>query len=67
MKISDLTKKEIEKIMERINLTDEERNIFELIIRGKTIKEIASRLNISIRTTERRVKTIKEKIKKSED
>lgn len=62
MKISDLGKKEIENIKVTINFTDEEKTIFELLIRGKTIKEISFRMDISIRTCERRVKKIRDKI-----
>lgn len=62
MKFSELTKPELERIVENANFTEEEERIFKLLSRNFTQKEIVCRLSMSIRTLERRVKNIKNKI-----
>lgn len=64
MKFSDFTKPELERIVENANFTEEEVRIFRLLSRDFTQKEIAHRLSMSTRTLERRVRNIKNKIKR---
>ena len=64
MKFSELTKPELERIVENANFTEEEVRIFRLLSRDFTQKEIAHRLSMSTRTLERRVRNIKNKIKR---
>lgn len=64
MKFSNFTKPELEKIIENANFTEEEDRIFMLLSRNFTQKEIAYRLSMSVRTLERRVKSIKSKIER---
>lgn len=64
MKFSELTKPELEKILENANFTEEEERIFMLLSRNFTQKEIAHRLSMSTRTLERRVRNIKNKIER---
>lgn len=64
MKFSELTKPELEKILENANFTEEEGRIFKLLSRNFTQKEIATRLCVSQRTLERRIRSIKNKIER---
>lgn len=64
MKFSELTKPELERIIENANFTEEEERIFKLLSRNFSQKEIAHRLSMSTRTLERRVKNIKNKIER---
>ena len=64
MKFSDFTKPELERIIENANFTEEEVRIFKLLSRNFTQKEIAYKLSMSVRTLERRVKSIKSKIER---
>ena len=67
MKISELTKPELEKIIENADFTDEEERIFKLLSKGKTITQIAIRVSLCERTVNRKVIKIKQKIKRLED
>ena len=58
MKFSRLTKPEIEGILTNANLTDDEEQIFKLLCRGITQKEVSYKMNISVSTVERYVKEI---------
>lgn len=64
MKFSELTKPELEKILENANFTEEEERIFKLLSRNFTQKEIVTRLCVSQRTLERRIRNIKNKIER---
>lgn len=64
MKFSELTKPELEKILENANFTEEEGRIFKFLSRNFTQKEIATRLCVSQRTLERRIRSIKNKIER---
>ena len=66
MKFSKLTKPELETIIKNANFTEQEEEIFYLLARGFTSKEIAMRLCLSTRTVERRIFDIKQKIKRLE-
>lgn len=63
MKFSRLTKPEIEGILARANFTDEEEQIFRMLCRGITQKEVSYKLSISVSTVERTVREIKRKWK----
>lgn len=62
MKFSKLTKPELEEILKNANFTDEEAEVFKLLVADKSLEEVSQRLLISKTTTSRRVATIKEKI-----
>lgn len=64
MKLSELTKPELDKITENANFTEEEERIFKLLSRNFSQKEIAVRICMSQRTLERRVRSIKNKIER---
>lgn len=62
MKLSKLTKPELDRIKECANFTDDEVEIFELLAKGKSITEISYSTNISCRTVSRRINGIYRKI-----
>ena len=66
MKFSELTKPELDTILENANFTEEEEDIFKLLSRGKSIIEIAEHIMICERTVNRKVIKIKKKIGKLE-
>ncbi len=67
MRFSELTKPELEEIFKNANFTDEETEIFALLVADKSLEEIAQRLLLSKATISRRVKNIKNKTERSED
>lgn len=67
MKFSELTKPELDKITENANFTEEEQEIFKLLMANKSLEEIAQRLLLSKATISRRVKSIKNKAERSEN
>ena len=67
MKFSELTKPELDKITENANFTEEEQEIFKLLMANKSLEEIAQRLLLSKATISRRVKNIKNNAERSED
>ena len=66
MKLSELTKPELEKIKENANFIDEELRIFKLLSQDKSITDIAVRMSASSRTINRKISKIKQKISKLE-
>nr|DAH78413.1 MAG TPA: ECF sigma factor [Caudoviricetes sp.] len=66
MKLSELTKPELEEIKENANFTDEELRIFKLLSQDKSITDIAVRMSASSRTINRKISKIKQKISKLE-
>lgn len=66
MKLSKLTKPELEEIFRNANFTEEEEKVFWDLSRGISQKEISFRHSISVSTVERRVKSIKNKLKRLE-
>lgn len=66
MKLSELTKPELEKIKENANFTDEKLRIFKLLSQDKSITDIAVRMSASNRTINRKISKIKQKISKLE-
>ena len=67
MKFSELTKPELDKITENANFTEEEQEIFKLLVADKSLEEIAQRLLLSKATISRRVQKIKSKAERSEN
>ena len=66
MKFSKLTRPELEVILKNANFTNEEAEVFELLVADKSLEEVSQRLLISKTTTSRRVADIKEKIERSQ-
>lgn len=66
MKLSKLTKPELDEIINNANFTEEEIEVFKLLARGKTITEIAQQVSVCNRTVNRRVERIKSKISRLE-
>ena len=51
MKFSKLTRPELEEILKNANFTDEEAEVFELLVANKSLEEVSQRLLISKTTT----------------
>ena len=66
MKLSKLTKPELEEIFRNANFTEEEEKVFWDLSRGISQKEMSFRHSISVTTVERRVRSIKNKLKRLE-
>ena len=66
MKFSKLTRPELEEILKNANFTNEEEEVFKLLVADKSLEEISQRLLISKTTTSRRVADIKDKIERSQ-
>lgn len=66
MKLSKLTKPELERISNNANFTEEEFEVFKLLTKGKTITEIAQQISVCNRTVNRRVNKIMSKINRLE-
>lgn len=64
LKLHKLIKPELEELKENCNFTDEESDVFNMLSRGKGIREISIIMNISEPTVSRRIKNIKEKIER---
>lgn len=62
MRLSALTKPEVEFFRENGNFTDDERKVFDMLTRGKTYTEMAIEMCVSESTIDRRVKQIKHKL-----
>lgn len=65
MKFSELTKPELDEIIENANFTDEELRIFKLLVGNMSLEQISQRLILSKATVSRRVKDIKIKIERA--
>ncbi len=66
MKLSKLTKPELEEILENANLTEDEQIVFDLLSKGKTITQISLEISVCERTVNRRILKIKNKINRLE-
>lgn len=60
----DFTKEEYERLKKELMLNDELSKILEMKIKGESIVAISLALNMSERTVNRRIKTLKRKITK---
>ena len=66
MKLSKLTKPELEEIFRNANFTEEEEKVFKMLSCGKTITETALKINVCDRTVNRISKNVYEKINRLE-
>lgn len=60
--LSSLTKPEVERLRDELNLTDEEERIYNLLKKNKSIIEISDKLLLSESTLKRRIKDIQRKV-----
>lgn len=64
MKFEDFIQPEIDEIVAQANFTEEEKEIFLLLCKGKTVVSISVKLTMSERTAYRIIEKIKKKIRK---
>lgn len=64
MNLSRMTTLEATTLKDALNLTEDEELIYAMLCKGKSRIQIADRLNISLRTTDRRINDIKLKMNK---
>lgn len=57
-----IAKSELDYYRQHINFTHEEEIVFDMLSKGKSIKEIADKLNTSESTVSRKIKSVKEKM-----
>lgn len=67
MKLSELTKPELEKILKNANFTEEESRIFKLLVGNMSLEQISQRLMLSKATISRRIKDMKIKIERTDE
>ena len=67
MKFSELTKPELDEIIENANFTEEELRIFKLLVGNMSLEQISQRLMLSKATISRRIKDIKIKIERTDE
>lgn len=67
MNLSKLTMPRINYLRKNLNLTEDEEQVFDLLVKNKTIKEISDRVQISPRSVARRIAMIKRKMNDMED
>ena len=60
----DLTAPEADRLRALCNFSDEEREVFDLRIRDKSVVEISMALNLSVSSTKRRLSSIRAKVEK---
>lgn len=65
--LSGLIKSELEDLERELNLTDEEKVVFDLLSKGKSIVYIADRCNISPSSVSNRIKSIQRKVVRYHD
>lgn len=66
MNLSYLSKKQAEEYKDKMNLLDDESEIFDMLTRNCSVVKIADTLKMSTRTVDRRIKAIREKMKNLE-
>ena len=62
MKLSKYPTSTLDKWRESLNLTEDESEIYDLLSKGKTIKEIAMQVGMSTRTVDNRIASIRSKL-----
>ena len=67
MNFSELTKPELEKIIENANFTEEEMQIFKMLACGKSLEQISQKILLSKATVSRRIVDIKNKIERTDN
>lgn len=60
--LSSLTKSEIDYLEEQLNLTDDEKEVFEHLRKGRSKVYISEKCLVSVSTVDNRIKAIKEKL-----
>ena len=60
----DLTTPEADRLRVLCNFSDEEQQVFDLRIKGKSVVEISMALNMSMSSTKRRLQSISRKVGK---
>lgn len=66
MNLSYLSKKQAEEYKDKMNLLDDESEIFDMLTRNCSVVKIADTLKMSTRTVDRRIKSIRNKMKNLE-
>lgn len=66
MDLSNYTQVALDEMLPKLNLSEDERTIFQLLAKGKSIIQIADTLALSESTVNRRIRRIKDKIEKLE-
>lgn len=62
MNLSFLSRGQSEEYKSKMNLTDDEEKIFDMLTKNYSVVKIASIMQMSTRTVDRRIKNIREKI-----
>lgn len=62
MNLSFLSKEQSEEYKSKMNLTEDEEQIFDMLTKNYSVVKIASVMQMSTRTVDRRIKSIKEKM-----
>ena len=62
MNLSRYKTSDLQKIKEDANLTEYEEMIYNMLSKGKSIIQIADKMNLSTRTIDRRIRNRKEKL-----
>lgn len=62
MNLSRYKTSDLQKIKEDANLTEDEEMIYNMLSKGKSIIQIADKMNLSTRTIDRRIRNMKEKL-----
>lgn len=62
MNLSRYKTSDLQKIKEDANLTEDEEMIYYMLSKGKSIIQIADKMNLSTRTIDRRIRNMKEKL-----
>lgn len=62
MNLSFLSREQSEEYKRKMNLTEDEEQIFDMLTKNYSIVKIASVVQLSTRTVDRRIKSIREKM-----
>lgn len=62
MNLSRYKLSDLQKMKEDANLTEDEEMIYYMLSKGKSIIQIADKMNLSTRTIDRRIRDMKEKL-----
>lgn len=62
MNLSRYKTSDLQKMKEDANLTEDEEVIYYMLSKGKSIIQIADKMNLSTRTIDRRIRNMKEKL-----
>ena len=62
MNLSRYKTSDLQKMKEDANLTEDEEMIYYMLSKGKSIIQIADKMNLSTRTIDRRIRDMKEKL-----